>query len=441
LLAVVTARLDSIFLKIEGSMAPLATRTVLSSVKPSVDRSAPLSERIVIVGAGQAAGVAAASLREQGYAGEIVLVGNEPVGPYQRPPLSKNFLAGQMAAEQLQLKPAKFYAERAIGLKLGARVQAIDRAAKEVRLDNGESVAYTKLLLATGSRPCRLSLPGAELAGVHYLRTLADVEAIRREMGAGKHLVIVGAGYIGLEAAAVAVQAGMQVTVLELADRILGRVAGAVVAEFLRAAHESHGVVIRLGARLTEFAGRSRVQAVVCGGERLPADLVIAGVGIVPNVELAEAAGLACDNGIVVDELTRTADPDIHACGDCTNHPNALLGVRLRLESVQNAIDQARAAASNLCGKPKTYAELPWFWSNQYDLRLQIAGLAGGHDRVLVRGAVASGAFSVMYVKGERLIAAETINAARDHLAFRKAIAAGGAVDAGRLTDPAVAIG
>jgi 3-phenylpropionate/trans-cinnamate dioxygenase ferredoxin reductase subunit len=346
-----------------------------------------------------------------------------------------------MAPEQLQLKPAKFYAERSIELALGMRAQAIDRTAKAVRLENGQSIAYTKLLLATGSRPRTLSLPGAELAGVHYLRTRADAERIRSEMGAGKRLVVIGGGYIGLEAAAVAAQAGMQVTVLELADRILGRVTGPIAADFLRAAHEGHGVAIRLGAQLTELSGRTRVQGVVCNGESLAADLVIAGVGIVPNVELAQAAGLDCDNGIVVDEFTRTADADIHACGDCTNHPNPLLGVRLRLESVQNAIDQARAAASNLCGKPTAYAELPWFWSNQYDLRLQIAGFASGHDRVLVRGAVASGAFSVMYLRGGRLIAAETVNAARDHLAFRKVIAAGGAVDAERLTDPGVAIG
>jgi 3-phenylpropionate/trans-cinnamate dioxygenase ferredoxin reductase subunit len=276
---------------------------------------------------------------------------------------------------------------------------------------------------------------------VHYLRTLADVEAIRAEMGPGKRAVIVGGGYIGLEAAAVAVQAGMQVTVLEASDRILGRVSGPIVAEFFRAVHESHGVVIRPSMQLQAFEGGNRVEAVVCANERFPADLVIVGIGIEPNVELAASAGLDCDNGIVVDELTRTADPDIHACGDCTNHPNALLGARLRLESVQNAIDQARAAASNLCGKPKAYAELPWFWSNQYDLRLQIAGLAGGHDAVLVRGQVAASGFSVMYLRGGKLIAVDTVNAPREHLAFRKVIAAGADIDAERLTDPAVAIG
>jgi 3-phenylpropionate/trans-cinnamate dioxygenase ferredoxin reductase subunit len=398
-----------------------------------------VSERIVIVGAGQSAGVAAASLREQAYGGEIVVVGEEKVGPYQRPPLSKNYLAGQMAAEQLQLKPAKFYVERGIELLLGVRATEIEREAKRVRLDNGQSLAYSKLLLATGSRPLRLSLPGADR--VHYLRTLADDEAIRAEMGSGKRAVIVGGGYIGLEAAAVAVQSGMQVTVLEASDRILGRVSGPVVAEFFRAVHESRGVVIRPSMQLQAFEGGKRVEAVVCARERFPADLVIVGIGIEPNVELAASAGLGCDNGIVVDEFTRTADPDVHACGDCTNHPNGLLGTRLRLESVQNAIDQARAAASNLCGKPKAYAELPWFWSNQYDLRLQIAGLAGGHDAVLVRGAVAASGFSVMYLRGGKLIAVDTVNAPREHLAFRKVLAAGADIDAERLTDPAVAIG
>jgi len=399
-----------------------------------------VEDPVVIVGGGQAGGVAAASLREQGYGGPIVLVAEEPVGPYQRPPLSKNFLAGQMRAEQLQLKPGAFYAERGIELLLGTRAEAIERAARTIRLGNGSALSYSKLLLATGSRPRRLSLPGAGLAGIHYLRTLADAEAIRSEMGPGRRVVVVGGGYIGLEAAAVAVQAGMQVTVVEAAERILGRVSGTIISEFFSAAHRSHGVDVRLQARLEAFEGHDRVQSVVCGGEALGCDLAIVGVGIEPNVELAAAAGLACDNGIVVDEYTCTADSAIHACGDCTNHPNALLGVRLRLESVQNAIDQARVAASNLCGKPKAYAELPWFWSNQYDLRLQIAGLAGGHDGVLVRGTIASGAFSVMYLQGERLIAVETVNAARDHLAFRKVIAAGGAVDGGRLADPAIPI-
>ncbi len=399
-----------------------------------------MSERIVIVGGGQAAGVAAASLREQGHAGEIVVFGEEPRGPYQRPPLSKNFLAGQMNVEQLQLKPARFYDERNIELRTGVRVASMDRAERSVRLDDGSRLEYGKLLLATGARPRRLAIPGAELAGVHYLRTVADVEAIRRDMAPGKRLTIVGGGYIGLEAAAVAVKAGLAVTVLEAGARILNRVSGPMTAEFFAAEHRRQGVEIRCDACVEAIEGDTRVRSVRSTDGAIASDLVIIGVGIEPVVELAAAAGLACDNGIVVDEFTRTSDPKIHAAGDCTNHPNALLGRRLRLESVQNAIDQARAAAANLCGKAQAYAELPWFWSNQYDLRLQIAGLSQGYDDTLLRGDPAARTFSVMYLASGKLIAVDTVNAPRDHLAFRKLIASGGSVDATRLTDLAVPI-
>jgi 3-phenylpropionate/trans-cinnamate dioxygenase ferredoxin reductase subunit len=399
-----------------------------------------MTERIVIVGAGQSAGIAAASLREHGYGGAIAIVGEEPSAPYQRPPLSKNFLAGQMQAAQLLLKPEKFYAEKAIDLNLGTRVEAIERDAMRVRLAGGQTLGYSKLVLATGSRPRKLSVAGAELAGVHYLRTLADVESIRADMAPGKRAVVIGAGYIGLEAAAVAVKAGLHVVVLEAAERVLGRVCSPAVAEFFAHAHREQGVDIRCGARVLALEGSDRVASVRCEDGPVPADLVIVGIGIEPNVELAAAAGLECDNGIVVDEYTRTADSNIHATGDCTNHPNALLGARLRLESVQNAIDQARAAASNLCGKERAYAELPWFWSNQYDLRLQIAGLSQGHDETLMRGTPSSSGFSVLYVRGGKLIAVDTVNAPRDHLAFRKLLAAGGDIDARRLTDPSAAI-
>jgi 3-phenylpropionate/trans-cinnamate dioxygenase ferredoxin reductase subunit len=401
---------------------------------------ADMTDRIVIVGAGHAAGVAAASLREQGYGGGIVMVGEEGFPPYQRPPLSKEYLAGQMPPERLLLKPEKFYAERAIELELGVRVEAIECAAMQVRLSGGEALGYSRLLLATGSRPRKLAVPGANLAGVHYLRTAADVAAIRADMAPGRRAVVIGAGYIGLEAAAVIVKAGMQVSVLEAADRILGRVSGPAVAQFFTDAHRAQGVDVRCGVRIEALEGSGRVEAVATSDGPVAADLVVIGVGIEPNVETAAAAGLACDNGIVVDEFTRTSDANIHAAGDCTNHPNAVLGARVRLESVQNAVDQARAAASNLCDKPRAYAELPWFWSNQYDLRLQIAGLSQGYDGTLVRGSPAARSFTVMYLLGGRLIAADTVNAPREHLAFRKLIAAGGGVDAERLVDSAATI-
>lgn len=397
-----------------------------------------MTERVVVVGAGQSAGVAVASLREHGCTKEIVVVGEEAFGPYQRPPLSKNFLAGQMAAEQLQLKPAKFYEERNVAFRLNTRVQRIDRAAMRVILADGDSIAYSTLLLATGSRARRLPVPGSGLGGVHYLRTIADVEGIKADMIPGRKLVVIGGGYIGLEAAAVAIKAGVAVTVLEAAPRILNRVSGIETSRFFDDEHRRQGVEIRCGTGVEALEGTDRVSAVIAGGTRVPADFVIVGVGIEPAVELAADAGLACDNGIVVDGFARTADERIYAAGDCTNHPNKLLGCRLRLESVQNAVDQARLAASNICGKPLEYGELPWFWSNQYDLRLQIAGLSQGHDRTVVRGDPAARNFSVMYLREGRLIAADTVGAPRDHLAFRKLIVAGGAIDADRLTDPAV---
>ncbi len=399
-----------------------------------------MSERIVIVGAGHSAGVAVASLREHGYTGEILVVGDEAHGPYQRPPLSKNFLAGQMSVEQLQLKPAKFYQERTVQFRLNTRVEGIDRGRREVALGD-ETLPYSKLLLTTGSRVRRLDVLGATLPGVHYLRTIADVEGIRAQMSPDQRLVVVGGGYIGLEAAAIAVKAGLKVTVLEAASRILSRVSGPPTAQFFAEEHARQGVDIRCDAGVVAMEGKERVSAVVSTGGRIEADLVIVGVGIVPNVELAAAAGLACDNGIIVDEFTRTADEHIHAAGDCTNHPNKLLDRRLRLESVQNAVDQARAAASNLCGKPLAYAELPWFWSNQYDLRLQIAGLSQGYDDAVLRGDPSTRTFSVMYLRGGKLIAADTVSAPREHLAFRKLIAAGGDVDAAKLADPSVPLG
>jgi 3-phenylpropionate/trans-cinnamate dioxygenase ferredoxin reductase component len=415
-------------------------RTVRSAVtyRRFIERNGiDMNERIVIVGAGHSAGVAVASLREHGYVGEIVVVGEEAHAPYQRPPLSKNFLAGQMSVEQLQLKPAKFYDERAVQFRLNTRVNRIDRERRELSL-GGESLSYSKLLLATGSRPRQLDVPGATLPGVHYLRTIADVAAIRAEMSPGKRLVVVGGGYIGLEAAAIAVKAGLQVTVLEAAGRILSRVSGPPTAEFFVGEHARQGVEIRCDAGVQAIEGADRVNAVVSSQGGVAADLVIVGVGVEPNVELAAAAGLACDNGIVVDEFTRTADENIHAAGDCTNHPNKLLDRRLRLESVQNAVDQARAAASNMCGKALAYSELPWFWSNQYDLRLQIAGLSQGHDEAVMRGDPAARTFSVMYLRGGKLIAADTVSAPREHLAFRKLIAAGGEVDIAKLADTSV---
>lgn len=394
-----------------------------------------MSQRVVIIGGGQAGGVAAASLREQGYAGAVTLIADEPCLPYQRPPLSKNYLAGQMSAQQVLLKQAAFYTEKAIDVLTGTRAEAIDRSGRVVRLSDGRTLGYDTLLLATGARPRRIDLPGASLRGVCYLRTLADVDDIRSRMSAGKRMVIIGGGYIGLEAAAVAREAGLHVTVLEGAERILGRVAGEIVADYIAATHRSHGVDIHCGVKVEGFTGTTQVQAVACAHAEYPADLVVVGIGVLPNTELAAGAGLKTDNGICVDEHCRTEDARIYAAGDCTNHPNGLLGRRVRLESVQNAVDQARAAAANICGAAKVYRELPWFWSNQYDLRLQMAGLSQGHDRTVIRGDRARPGFSVLYARGDVVIAADTLNAPREHLALRKLIAQAAPADLERLRD------
>ena len=394
-----------------------------------------MTDRVVIVGGGQAGGVAAASLRDQGYGGAITLVAEEPRLPYQRPPLSKNYLAGQMSAEQVQLRPAKFYADKSIEVLTGTRVESIERNGARVHLSDARTLDYAALLLATGARARPIVLPGSTLPGVHYLRRLDDVDAIRAGMAAGKRMVIIGGGYIGLEVAAVAQQAGLSVTVLESAERILGRVTGETIADFMAQVHRQRGVDIQCGVHVKALGGTEQVEYVLCAHAKFSADLVVIGIGVLPNTDLAEAAGLSCDNGIVVDEYCRTEDPRIYAAGDCSNHPNELLGRRVRLESVQNAMDQARAAASNICGTPKVYRELPWFWSNQYDLRLQTAGISQGHDRTLMRGDTAQASFSVLYVRDSVLIAADTVNAPREHLAFRKLIAKGGPQDIERLAD------
>jgi 3-phenylpropionate/trans-cinnamate dioxygenase ferredoxin reductase subunit len=304
-------------------------------------------------------------------------------------------------------------------------------------LDDGSVLDYDALLLATGSRVRRLRVPGNDLAGIHYLRTLDDVDAIAPNLVPSRRLVLVGAGYIGLEVAAVAASRGVDVTVLEAADRVMSRVVGPDVSAFYHRYHANAGVKIRLGAVVSAFSGSASVEVVeTAGGEHFPCDFAIVGIGVEPNVELAESAGLPCENGIVVDERAMTADPRIAAAGDCTNHPHPLAAGRIRLESVQNAIEQAKAAAANFAGEPHAYTEVPWFWSDQYDLKLQIAGLAQGYDEQALRGDPASKSFAVYYLRAKRLIAVEAVNAPRDFLFAKKAIAAALETDAARLADP-----
>lgn len=392
-----------------------------------------------MAGAGHAAGQAIVTLRQKGFDGEIVLVGEEPWLPYQRPPLSKKFLAGEMLPERLYFKPAAFYEEAGVDVRLGTRILGIDRESRRIETDSGESIEYDRLLLAVGSRVRRIDAPGSKLHGIHHLRGIDDVNRIRTDMESARSVVIVGAGYIGLEVAAVARQLGHAVTVLEMESRVMSRVVSPVVSEFYQQQHVAKGVVLRLSTALQAFVGNKRVEAVrTADGDVIPADLVVIGVGIVPNTELAAAAGLEVENGIVVDARCRTADANIHAIGDCTAHPNAIYARRIRLESVHNALEQAKTAAADICGESQEYSQVPWFWSDQYDLKLQIAGLSEGYDQVVVRGDRGQRSFSCLYLRNSVLIACDSINAPRDFTQSKSLIAGRSCIDAERLADGSV---
>lgn len=399
-------------------------------------------DRIIIVGGGQAAGQAAASLRQEGFEGELLLFSDEARLPYQRPPLSKQYLSGEQGEDRVALRPEKFYADNNVTLRLGEAVQAIDVGAKEVVLSSGERESYAKLIIATGSRVRRLdALPGGTLAGVHYLRTVEDADGIRAGMGEGKNVVVVGGGYIGLEVASVAVGGGANVTVLEAEQRLLARVATPELAAFYTNVHTERGVAIRTNAKVTGFLGDGTATGVQLeDGTELPADAIVVGVGIMPNVELAEAAGIVCDNGIQVDEYCRTSAEDVFAAGDCTSHPNALLGRNIRLESVPNAMEQARVAAAAACGTLKPYTAEPWFWSDQYDIKLQMAGFPEGADDHCTRGNPSDGAFITFHLKGGVVVGADAVNSVREFLACRKLVATGAAPTKEQLTDASVPV-
>jgi 3-phenylpropionate/trans-cinnamate dioxygenase ferredoxin reductase subunit len=397
--------------------------------------------RFVVIGGGHAAGQAVASLRQDGFDGEIDVVGDEPHLPYQRPPLSKQYLSGEHGIDRVHLRAAAFYEERKINLHLGVRAESIDPKAHTVALSTGATLHYDKLLLATGSRARRLNIPGSDLKGIYYLRTLADVDAIRAEFAAGKRIVIAGGGYVGLEVASVAVTSGLAVTVIEMEDRILKRVTTPAMSAFYHGLHTGRGVVIRTSTKVSGFEGRERVESVVTeSGERIPADLVIVGIGIIPNTELASNAGIACDNGILVDDHCRTSDPDIYAAGDCTNHPNGLLGRRLRLESVPNAMEQARVATANMNGGDATYSSIPWFWSDQYELKLQMAGFSADGDVAITRGDPATNQFATFYLKNGVIVAVDAVNSPREFMACRQMVDKRSKPDPAKLADPKVAL-
>jgi len=378
---------------------------------------------IVIVGAGQAAAQLVLSLRQGGYKGPIRMIGDERHAPYQRPPLSKKFLTERPPADTLYFRPEKFWAEQGVTADFGVPVLSIDRAAKRVMFADGHA-DYETLFLSTGTRARDLPLPGVRLDGVFSLRKIDDVRALRGPMDGARHIVIVGGGYIGLEVAAVARSEGREVTVLEAEERVMKRVTSPVISHFMQDFHRNRGVDIRVGARVAAIEGGAQVSQVkLSDGAELPADLVLLAVGAKPNDDLAAAAGLICEDGIVVGEHGQTADPLIHAAGDCTRFPSRRYGRKLRLECVQNAIDQAKAVASALLGKPQVYDPVPWFWSDQYELKLQMAGLSEGYDDAKTVGDVAAARFSVEYRKNGKLIAVDAVNDGRAYMSGSKRIA------------------
>ncbi len=398
-----------------------------------------MAETIIVIGAGHGGAQLVESLRGGGFDGTIIMIGDEAHRPYDRPSTSKELLSGGVEMDRVFLKREQFYADKQIDIRLSTTVTAIDRHAKTVTLSTGETLGYDRLVIATGARARRLTVPGADLDGIFYLRSLADSQAIGARLGPGKRLAIIGAGYVGLEVAASATKLGCTVTVIEALERALARVAGAEIADFYRDAHKAHGVDLHFGVVVAGFEGEGGVTAVkLTDGSEIAADVVVVGIGAVPNVELAIAAGLAVENGIVVDDCGRTTDASIYAIGDATNHPNNLLGKHLRLESVPAAMGQARAAASDILGNPKPFHELPWFWSDQYDLKLQIAGLSEIGDRVVLRGNPATNRFAAFYLREGRIVAVNSVNSAKDFMVGKKLIAEGRVPDVAKLSNPEV---
>ncbi len=400
----------------------------------------PDSETYVVVGAGHAGGRAVEAMRGAGFTGKIILIGEEPHLPYERPPLSKELLQGRPEAHT-PVRDDAFYAENDIDCRLGRRAIALDAGAKSVTLDDGSDVSYDKLLLTTGGSVRRLPLPGADLANIHYLRTLDDSRAIQNGLGDGKRVVVVGGGFIGLEVAASARQQGCTVTVLEMADRLMGRAVLPEVSDAFLSLHTAQGVDIRLNTGIASFEGDGAMtHAVTADGERLAADLAVIGVGIVPETALAVDAGLAVDNGIVVDEFGRTSAPEVYAAGDVTNHLNPLYGRHIRLESWQNAQNQAIAAAKTMCGDAQPYSEVPWMWSDQLDANLQVAGLPESWDRVVFRGTPGSTDFIGFQMAGDRMVGAMSVNRPRDMRIARRLIGGDKALDDDALADETVSM-
>jgi 3-phenylpropionate/trans-cinnamate dioxygenase ferredoxin reductase subunit len=393
---------------------------------------------VIIVGGGHGGAQAAIALRQNGFDGTLAIVGEEPELPYERPPLSKDYLAGAKAFERILIRPAAFWEERQVTMLLGQRVTAVDPQAHIVLTVNGDEYGYGKLIWAAGGHPRRLTCPGHDLVGVHCVRTLADVDRMIGELDDTREVLVIGGGYIGLEAAAVLAKLGKQVTVLEALDRVLARVAGEPLSRFYEAEHRAHGVDVRLGVAvkcIEEVDGRA-TGVRLATGEILPAQIVIVGIGIVPAVEPLLAAGAEGGNGVSVDPQSRTSLPDIFAIGDCAAHANSFAdGATIRLESVQNANDQATLVARALTGHPGEYHAVPWFWSNQYDLKLQTVGLSTGFDDVVVRGDPVARSFSLIYLRAGRVIALDCVNSVKDYVQGRALVVARATPDRAALAD------
>ena len=380
-------------------------------------------EKLVVIGGGQAAIQCITSLRKEGYSGSITLVGDENHLPYQRPPLSKGFLGSSTEKDRLYLKKIEFYQENSIQLHLGVTANKIDRNNCLVHLSNDKDIGYDKLVLATGSKVRRLEFPGSELEGIHYLRGIDDAESLKDGLIKSKSLVIVGAGYIGLEVAAVAKEFDTTITVIEMANRVMNRTVDPIISDYYQKLHSKNGVKFILNESLERINGNKTVKEVICsGGSSIQADTLVIGAGVIPNIELAAESGLNCDNGICVDEFGQTDDKKIFACGDCTNHPNEKLNRRIRLESVHNAMEQSKTVASSIMDNKIPYNQVPWFWSDQYDHKLQIVGISGEHDEVLARGDQKESKFMLFYLKKGVLIAVDAINNPKEFLICRKLV-------------------
>ncbi len=401
-----------------------------------------VTKNCVIIGASHAAGQLVASLRQQGWGGDITLIGDEPNLPYHHPPLSKDYLSGEKSADDLLIRTEAAYEAADVTLKLGQRVTSINRKDKSVITKSGEVISYDKLVLATGARVRRLPIEGADLSGVYYLRDMADVTVIKNEISAGKRVVIIGGGYIGLETAASLKKLGLEVKVLEAMPRILQRVTAPELSEFYKRVHTEEGVVIVEDVMASRIEENEDHLSVRCLNDAIyPADFVIIGIGVIPNIELAADAEIEVGNGIVVNEFCQTSDADIYAAGDVTWHYNVKYNRHIRVESVPNATEQAKTVASHICGNPKPYDSLPWFWSDQFDLKLQIAGLSEGYDDVIIRGdSKTSRSFAAFYFKGERFLAVDAVNAPREFAMSRMVLTKGQSLDKQKVADDSLAL-